>query len=241
MEELLELIKEKTNDTELDSFLKGMLIALKEELETEITFNKEKNNNYKKAIELSKTIKNVQLGCGNHLLFNYINIDINSNSDIFWDIRKSLPFADNSINRIFSEHVFEHLDYPISANKLLEESYRVLNTGGEFIIGIPDCDYPLEDIINDGNKNMNKAIQKWYKKRDDVISSMNTNLDYLNYVMRDQLFHHKYHPHYWGYNEKNLSLLLKKHGFKDIKKWKIDKSIINPKRLWGTLYLIAKK
>ncbi len=240
MKKLLnEINKELNNNTSYP--LNGMLNAVKEEIEIELMMNNHSKEFYDKAIEMSKTIKNVQLGCGNHLLADYINIDINNKADIYWDIRKSLPFNDNSINRIFSEHVFEHLDYPISANKLLEEAYRVLSKNGEFIIGIPDINYPLQDIINNNTNNMDIAKEKWYSNRDDVLDSMNTNIDYLNYVMRDQLFHMEYHPHYWGYNIDNLTLLLKKHGFNNIKEWVIDENIINPKRIWGTLYLIAKK
>lgn len=83
--------------------------------------------------------------------------------------------------------------------------------------------------------------EKWYSKRKEVLEHMNTNIDYLNFVMRDQLFNEKFHPHYWGYNRINLTLLLKKHGFKNIRPWNPDKNIINYKREWGTLYLIANK
>ena len=88
---------------------------------------------------------------------------------------------------------------------------------------------------------MKISKDKWYFKRKDVIENMETGIDYLNFVMRDQLFHKKFHHHYWGYNIINLTLLLKKHGFKNIRAWDIDKNIINPKREWGTLYLIANK
>jgi len=241
MESLLNEINKVFEKDKLSYTLSGMLNALKEEIEIELKMNNDCENNYKKAIEMSQTIKNVQLGCGNHLLKDYINIDINEKADIYWDIRKSLPFKDNSINRIFSEHVFEHIDYPISVNKLLEESYRVLKRDGECIIGVPDCDYPLNDIYNNSTDNMKLAKEKWYCNRDDILDSMNTSLDYLNYVMRDQLFHSKFHPHYWGYNKENLTLLLEKYGFRNIKIWNPEEGIINPKRSWGTLYLIAKK
>ena len=241
MEELLKEIKNKLENETFTDTIKGMLITLKEELEIEISSTK--NNSYykAKAIEMSRNIKNVQLGCGNHLIDNYINIDINDKADVKWDVRKSLPFDDDSMEKIFSEHFFEHIDYPVSANKLLEESYRVLKSDGEFIIGIPDIDYPISDIINKSTKNMDIAKEKWYQNRKDVLDGMITNIDYLNYVMRDQLYHEKYHPHYWGYNKDNLTLLLKNKGFKDIKVWEPDLSIINPKREWGTLYLCARK
>ena len=241
MNELLNVINNVLEKDNLTDIQIGMLISIKEELNIELKMEKEGKKNWNKALKMSENIKNIQLGCGKHLLPDYINIDINDDADIFWDVRKSLPFKSNSINKIFSEHFFEHLDYPISANKLLEESYRVLKNNGKFIIGVPDCSYPLNDIYNDDNSNMNIAKKKWYSNRSDILENMNTNLDYLNYVMRDQLFHKVYHPHYWGYNEENLSLLLKKNGFKNVEIWIPDNKIINPKRSWGTLYLIATK
>lgn len=241
MKKLLKEVVRVLNSEELTKVQYGMLLAVKEELVIELKYKDEYQFNRKKAKEMSEKIKNVQLGCGNHILDDYINIDINDKADIYWDVRKSLPFDDNSIEKIFSEHFFEHLDYPTSANKVLEESYRILKDGGEIVIGVPDCDFPLNDIYNKNTKNMNIAKKKWYLKRKDVLDSMNTTLDYLNYVMRDQLYHSEYHPHYWGYNRENLVIMLKKHGFKKIEEWSIDKNIINPKREWGTLYIIAQK
>lgn len=241
MKELLNVINTTLQDKNISDTMRGMLVALKEEVELNIS-SKENNEYYlKKALNMAKSIKNVQLGCGKHIIDGYINIDILDTADIKWDVRKSLPFESNSIDKIFSEHFFEHIDYPVSANNLLDESYRVLKKNGEFIIGIPDCSLPISDIINNETKNMEIAKEKWYQNRFDVIESMNTNIDYLNYVMRDQLYHTKYHPHYWGYTKENLIPLLEKHGFKDIKEWNVDLDIINPKRKWGTLYLIAKK
>lgn len=208
MKRLLKEINRVLNNEESTNIQYGMLLTVKEELVIKFNHEDKCHFNRKKAKEMSKKVKNVQLGCGNHILEDYINIDINDKADIYWDVRKGLPFDDNSIEKIFSEHFFEHLDYPISANKVLEESYRVLKGSGEIIIGVPDCNFPLNDIYNQNTKNMNIAKEKWYLKRKDVLVHMNTSLDYLNYVMRDQLYHNEYHPHYWGYNRENLTMLL---------------------------------
>lgn len=240
MKKLLKTVNE-TLDNYCSYNIECILYTLKEELEIEINTLNNYEINKNKAILLSNETKKIQIGCGKNLLNDYINIDLNEQCDVYWDIRKGLPFENESLNEIFSEHVFEHMDYPISANKFLSESYRTLRKEGYIIIGVPDCDYPLKDIFNNDDSNMKIAKERWYKNRAIVLDTMNTNLDYLNYVMRDQLYDKKYHPHYWGYNKENLTLLLKKHGFKNIEIWKPDINIINPKRKWGTLYLIARK
>ncbi len=241
MKELLHDIQRVLTKDDLPRILRCMLIAVKEEIEIEKNCRNNRELNLEKAHNLVTKTKFVHLGCGKHIIQGYINIDVVSPADIQWDIRNDLPFCDNSIKRIFTEHVLEHLDYPISVNTILKEAYRVLEKDGELIIGVPDCNLPIHDICTHSEKNMNIAKQRWYANRPDVATNMITNLDYLNYVMRDQLFHAKYHPHYWGYNEENLTLLLKNSGFNLIEKWQIESSIINPKREWGTLYLRAEK
>lgn len=47
----------------------------------------------------------------------------------------SLPFADNSVDIIFSKSVLEHLHNP---SNMLNECYRVLKSGGRIILMVPD-------------------------------------------------------------------------------------------------------
>ena len=241
MDELIKCINDLLGDETLSDRTKGMLASLKEEFEIKINFSKNRLKSFEKALEMAKTKSKVQLGSGNHKLKDYINIDICCDPDVYWDVRDSLPFYDNSIEEIFSEHMLEHLDYPTSVNVLLRESYRTLKDGGKFIVGVPDCSIPIKGIFYSDDNDMIIAKKTWYKNREDVVKNMKTNIDYLNYVMRDQLFNKKYHPHYWGYTKDNLSLLLLEAGFKKIEEWEVDKNIINPKREWGTLYLSAIK
>lgn len=241
MKRALDDIVELINDSCTPRTLKNILYLTKEELENQIYRKNHKEENKKKAIEMSKEKKNVQFGCGNHLIDGYINVDIVNPADIIWDVRYDLPFNDRSIKQIFTEHMLEHIDFPTSVNIFLAEAYRVLETGGKIIIGVPDCSLPLNDLENKNDSNRLEAIDKWYNHRTDVIENMNNSMDYLNYVMRDQLFHEVYHAHFWGYTKENLTELLTKNGFKNIEIWKPDMQIINPKRLWGTLYLKGEK
>lgn len=241
MDELIKCINDLLKDETLPDRTKGMLAFLKEEFEVKINFSKNRLKSFKKALKMAKTKSKVQLGSGRHKLKDYINIDICCDPDVYWDVRDSLPFHNDSIEEIFSEHMLEHLDYPASVNVLLHESYRVLKDGGKFIVGVPDCSIPIKGIFYSDDNDMTIAKKTWYKNREDIAKNMKTNIDYLNYVMRDQLFNEKYHPHYWGYTKDNLSLFLRETGFKKIEEWKVDKNVINPKREWGTLYLSAIK
>jgi predicted SAM-dependent methyltransferase len=56
----------------------------------------------------------------------WINIDIDERADLQLDLRANLPFPDNSVSFIYSEHFFEHLEYPRDTSTFLKESLRVL-------------------------------------------------------------------------------------------------------------------
>ncbi len=53
-----------------------------------------------------------------------------------------IPFADQSVDFVYSSHFLEHL-HKNEALGLLRESYRVLKTGGTIRVAIPDLAYAL--------------------------------------------------------------------------------------------------
>jgi SAM-dependent methyltransferase len=91
----------------------------------------------------------IDLGCGAkpyRFLFNvdkYIGVDIeqsghdhkNENIDVYYD-GKTLPFADASLDSVFSSEVFEHV---FNLDELLAEIRRVLKPGGQFLVTVPFC------------------------------------------------------------------------------------------------------
>jgi predicted SAM-dependent methyltransferase len=75
-------------------------------------------------------MKKLHLGCGQKRKEGWINVDqlTSVNPDIVLNLNSSnWPFADNSIDQIFSDNVLEHLDSPI---RCMEECYRILKPGG---------------------------------------------------------------------------------------------------------------
>lgn len=80
----------------------------------------------------------VELGCSRFKKGGWYGIDLDAETaDLRWDIRRGLPFADNSCRFIFSEHVFEHLDLN-ELGRLLKDCYRALLPGGAIRIVTPD-------------------------------------------------------------------------------------------------------
>lgn len=56
----------------------------------------------------------------------YINVDI-VEGDVVCDVQEGLPFEDNSVERIWSHHLIEHL-YENKIPFVLSECYRVLQS-----------------------------------------------------------------------------------------------------------------
>jgi hypothetical protein len=47
----------------------------------------------------------LEIGAGNkNGVDNWLTIDMTKNCDIFWDLRKGIPFPDQSIDKIYSSH-----------------------------------------------------------------------------------------------------------------------------------------
>lgn len=184
--------------------------------------------------------KKVQIGGGKHTLNDFLNIDIVPPADMICDVREGLPLKTNSLNLIFSEHFFEHIDYPQSAKKFIKECYRTLEKRGKLVLGVPDSQLVISAYYKRDSEFWKQMLKKWYSKRN-CFEHFNTYIDLVNYHFRDQDDDKKYSPHYWAYDFKKLEFLLKKAGFTKIKKWRFDKSIANPERKWGSIYVEAIK
>jgi predicted SAM-dependent methyltransferase len=93
----------------------------------------------------------LNIGCGPNRKQGWINIDLSSEAELSLDIRERAPFDDGSAMVIYSEHFFEHLDYPNDAKHFLRECFRVLEPNGIFRVGVPDTLLPLLDYAGVGD------------------------------------------------------------------------------------------
>lgn len=102
-------------------------------------------------------MKLLNLGCGyNRLPDPFVNIDSlksqfkkgsperqqldDTPNYVEADLRKGIPFPDNSINGILASHFMEHLDCQEAA-KMMKECYRVLMPHGIMVASVPDTSY----------------------------------------------------------------------------------------------------
>ena len=90
----------------------------------------------------------LHLGCGNHRLPGWINADILPGSDLILFMEYRLPFKDESLQRIYSEHVLEHVPLEIGI-RFLRDAHRALASGGVIRIAMPDLDDLIEGYRED--------------------------------------------------------------------------------------------
>lgn len=77
----------------------------------------------------------LNIGCGAKIREGYEGLDAKDYGQQFvHDMRHPLPFEDESIEEIFSEHFLEHMDEP---DKALAEMARVLQKRGLIILIVP--------------------------------------------------------------------------------------------------------
>lgn len=129
------------------------------------------------------------------------------------DIRKKLPFQDDSVDLVYSSHVLEHL-YRKDAEKFLIEAKRILKKDGYIRLVLPD----LRKLIHD------------YNLFGDADSFMNNSL--LGENGSDTFYNRLFgffigaRKHQWMYDELSLTKLIKNLGFVNVSSQKIHESSI---------------
>lgn len=129
---------------------------------------------------LRRHLRRLHLGCGKVRLAGWVNADINPRAELIVDLRWPLPFPSNYLQRIYSEHVLEHVSYKTGV-RFLREARRVLAPGGVMRIAMPDLDrlvekyrdnwrdldwvnWPAHSFIKTRAEMMNIAFRSWGHK-----------------------------------------------------------------------------
>jgi SAM-dependent methyltransferase len=75
---------------------------------------------------------------------------LKNNRFLHHDLRYGIPFADRTIDFLYSSHLLEHLHCD-EGERLIREGYRVLKKGGVFRVCVPDLAYALS-LFQKGEK-----------------------------------------------------------------------------------------
>jgi predicted SAM-dependent methyltransferase len=173
----------------------------------------------------------INLGSGEFLKDGYLNIDLFPGGDLTLDLRRPLPFESDSCEIIFSEHFFEHIDYPNPAMELARECFRVLRPNGQFRLSVPDTEWPLTEYSKGIDSGYFRACvdHSWHP------SYCTTRLEHINDHFR------QHGEHRFAYDEETLRKVLEGAGFHDVKKVTFDPSLDSSHRKIGSLFMNARK
>jgi predicted SAM-dependent methyltransferase len=182
-----------------------------------------------KQIKTSPFVK-IEIGSGEKIGENgWLTLDF-IGTDINWDLRNGMPFENDTIDEIYSSHLFEHLTFN-EASVLFDECKRVLRPGGIFSICVPNSKRYIDAYFN-------KNQEFWKNEQLDFLTNAynkTTLIDYVNYIAYMD-GHHKY-----MFDEENLLFILISHGFKNVKIREFDIKIDMLDRDFESIYAIANK
>lgn len=144
------------------------------------------------------------------------------------DLKKQLPFKDNDVDFVYISHVLEHFK-KYDAERLIQECIRIMKRGALIRVVVPDLKLLAEKYV--------QGDIDYYKKIDELTGDEQLNKTDGNFLLADVLMDTFYpnfyrveftgfkkfmtrfiRPHCWMYDFESMKYLLKKAGFKNIKK-----------------------
>ncbi len=182
----------------------------------------------------SEGLLKLHLGSGAARKTGWLNIDLSPDADLQLDLREPLPFSDESVSMVHSEHFLDVLDYPDGALRALRDAWRVLVPGGVYSIGLADSSWPVIAYASGDDEYFRVAKERFHP------ASCVTRMDHLNYHFRDRA------STLWGgrahaYDLETLARLLVEAGFVSVERREFDPSLDSEWRRIGTLYARARK
>jgi Flp pilus assembly protein TadD/predicted SAM-dependent methyltransferase len=173
----------------------------------------------------------LNLGSGQFRKAGFLNVDLFPGGDLTLDIRRGLPFGSDCCELIFSEHCFEHFDYPEPVTHLLRECLRVLRPGGTLSFSVPDTTWPLKDYCDGPDSPYFKACEQYQWHPPDCTTPM----EHINYHFRQGT------EHRYAYDFQTAEKLLTIAGFVEIQRREFDPSLDAAHRSVGSLLVVARK
>jgi predicted SAM-dependent methyltransferase len=180
----------------------------------------------------------LDLGCGakTHADFINLNYQWNRHLDVCWDLENALPFANESLDGVFTEHCLEHLPLPTS-DRVLSECFRVLRPGGTLRLIVPDGELYLSGYAA---LRRDADAEPLPFSATEGFAGIYTPIMSINRIFRE-------HGHRFIFDYPTLEKLLERNGFVDIEQVKFGSGrdpkmlIDTPEREPESLYLEASR
>lgn len=147
------------------------------------------------------------------------------------DLSKGIPAKDASVDAVYHSHLLEHLDRPV-AEGFMREILRVLKPGGIQRISVPDLEGAMRAALADLEREEGDhdvyvaAILEQSVRREAHGTSLQSQPRRFieNRILGDA--RKRGETHQWMYDVKNLSQLLRRTGYVDVRRVTFDESSI---------------
>jgi len=160
--------------------------------------------------------RNLHLGCGQHVLAGWLNADLYplDGGVLHVDAARRFPFRAETFDRIYSEHLIEHLTCS-QGRRMLAECFRVLKPGGRIRISTPDLRF-LTDLLSHDRTELQERYVAWMSRQAECDAAPN-GVVVLNHFVRS-----------WGhrfiYDDAVLSEALSSAGFSKVVRCEVGRS-----------------
>jgi predicted SAM-dependent methyltransferase len=128
------------------------------------------------------------------------------------DIRKRLPFSDNSVSAIYGGEVLEHLTCE-QGQRLLRECYRVLQPGGVLRLRVPDNYRFWRNYVQECDRVRELPRAQWHEEHTRWVQMF-----FRDICVRRPWLGSMGHFHKWMYDEVSLILAFERAGFVQVER-----------------------
>lgn len=133
------------------------------------------------------------------------------------DLRKPLPFKDDTFLGIYASHVLEHL-YLVEAQQLLSECRRIVKPGGIIRIVVPDLRVLVSNYVQGKNENHGSALKKIH-----AADQLNEKMHFRssvppggNPIFKFYAIWKDFHSHKWMYDSDSLIHYMQLAGIQEV-------------------------
>ena len=175
-----------------------------------------------KQLLASENPVKLDIGGGGPGRSGFTSIDVTQDCDLYWDLRKGIPFPDGTVDVVYSSHLFEHLTFD-QGQTVLRECLRVLKPGGLFSISVPDARMYIEVYLG-----IREVPQEYFAWAPAFNST--TRIDAINYIA------YMGGEHQYMFDSENLEHVLALAGFVDVKSRNFNPMIDVLEREYESIY-----
>jgi predicted SAM-dependent methyltransferase len=149
-------------------------------------------------------------------------------ADINWDLKKGIPLGDDSVDRIYTSHMFEHIPYKHLVG-FVGECKRVLKDGGSLSVCVPNAGFYIRAYIE--GKNFRESSSYFQP----AVVHTGSFMDQVNYIA------YMDGGHAYMFDQENLVNTLKKGGFTKVSLRDFDPALDLQGRDFESIYALAQK